>query len=413
MQTHKRILKKDLLLSTISFDDNGSWVRDSEFFLQLGTGYLLAHGLGERCKNAKTTFYAENSGSYHIFAYTYNWVAPWHKDMFPGEFRVVLKEQKGQVLGHSDSWAWEYAGEFKVDLGENTIELEDLTGFEGRCTLLYISKDNVAPNTKGAEGIKAFYQEKVLSFKEKRVINTELSIIGGGFAGMCTSLAAARSGVSCVLVQDRAIVGGNNSSEVRVWLGGGTNYDPYPGLGNIVGEFEQKKIGHYGSENKAELYEDDKKMAIIKSQENLTSLFECVLLSSTVSYGQIKEISILDYINEEEIVIKAPLFCDATGDGNLGALSGADFEVTTNGHMGASNLWHIEKTSSGKVFPSAPWAVDLKNVDFPGRGETFDIYNHKREKSLGCWFWESGMTEDPIIYAERTRDMNFRAMYGA
>ncbi len=55
----------------------------------------------------------------------------------------------------------------------------------------------------------------------------------------------------------------------------------------------------------------------------------------------------------------------------------------------------------------------MSGVEFPGRGMVRDVYSNVREKSLGCWFWESGCELDPIEYAEYARDMNFRAMYGA
>ena len=171
---------------------------------------------------------------------------------------------------------------------------------------------------------------------------------------MCSSIAAARGGVKVALVQDRPIVGGNNSSEIRVWLGGGTNYEPFPGMGNIVGEFEQKNIGHYGPVNKAELYEDDRKMAIMRKQENLTLFMEHCLIDCQMDGDLIRSVTLLDYRNERLVTIKAGLFADTTGDGNLGALTGADFEVTANGHMGLSNLWHIEKVSDPKPFPRCP-----------------------------------------------------------
>ncbi len=66
-----------------------------------------------------------------------------------------------------------------------------------------------------------------------------------------------------------------------------------------------------------------------------------------------------------------------------------------------------------QTFPRCHWAIDLSNVDFPGREWVKDIYGKENELSLGCWFWESGCEIDPIAGAEYTRDTNFRAMYGA
>lgn len=410
----KRVLNHSLLINTASFDDFGGWTLDTEFILTMGGTYLLAHGLGKKVGNAKTAIHVEKSGRYHVYAYTYNWVSPWHKDMAPGIFRIRLEDGVSSILGaKNDHWAWEYAGAFFLTKGDVALELEDMTGFEGRCAYIFLTEDENAILPEGPSEVFGFYKKSISGACEIEEKTFDFTVFGGGFAGMCAAVAASRSGLNTCLVQDRSVVGGNNSSEIRVWLGGGTNYEPFGGIGNIVGEFEQKKIGHYGSVNKAELYEDEKKMAVLSSEKNLTLFMNCSLVDSEVKDGIITSALCWDFLNDRFFSISSPLFADCTGDGNLGAMSGADYEVTTNGHMGMSNLWHIEKVDDPSPFPSCPWAVDLKNCNFPGRGETKDIYGNSREFSLGCWFWESGMTEDPINYAERSRDMNFRAMYGA
>jgi len=55
----------------------------------------------------------------------------------------------------------------------------------------------------------------------------------------------------------------------------------------------------------------------------------------------------------------------------------------------------------------------MKGVDFPGKEGVKDVYGGEGIHSLGCWFWEGGCEHDPIEKAEYTRDLNFRAMYGA
>ena len=406
----KKILNGSLLMATAAFPENGGWIRDSEFILEMGGVYLLAHGLGKPVEDAESELLCTESGEYHIYAYTYNWVAPWHKDMAPGQFDIEIGGNRSSVFGtKAESWGWEHGGRIFISEGINKIRIHDLTGFEGRVAYIFISKEEKDLPT-GRDLLSCYISECT---ENEGSSEFDFIVVGGGFAGMCASLAAARSSLKTLLVQDRPVVGGNNSSEIRVWLGGGTNYDPFPGLGNIVGEFEQKRIGHYGAENKAELYEDDRKLEILRNEKNLTLLLEHCLIGSETNDGLISSVTLLDYRNERILKAHAPLFADTTGDGHLGAMSGADFEVTTNGHMGLSNLWHIEKTDNPQPFPRCPWAIDLSEADFPGRGDKEDFYGHKRDLSLGCWFWESGMTEDPIAKAEYARDVNFRAMYGA
>lgn len=412
---HNQLLDNCLMIPTGSFSDKGGWVVDSEFILNMGAPYLLAHGLGTPVQDAKTTITIKQAGIYNLYAYTYNWVAPWHPDMTPGIFTVTLAHQfTSEVLGgKAETWAWEYGGTFLLPEGEMTVSLHDLTGFEGRCAYLVLTTEKEPKLPKGAKELFSFYRHHTGNEHPQIEGTFDFIVAGGGISGICAGLVGARSGLSTALIQDRPVVGGNNSSEIRVWLGGGTNYDPFGGIGNVVGELEQKRIGHYGSENKAELYEDDKKLQLIAGQEDLASYLGCCLVDCSTNGNAITEVTVWDYFNDHVFKLAGTLFCDATGDGNLGFMADADYETTTNGHMGVSNLWHIEKTDAPHPFPRCPWAVDLSAVKFPGRGNVKDIYGHEREFSLGCWFWESGMEDDPILLAERARDLNFRAMYGA
>jgi hypothetical protein len=107
------------------------------------------------------------------------------------------------------------------------------------------------------------------------------------------------------------------------------------------------------------------------------------------------------------------LFADCTGDADLGALAGADYEMTLTGHLGPSNLWQVIDTGEMQPFPRCPWALDLSESPFPGRQELVGQFSGKGLKSLGAWFWESGFDAHPIQDMEMVRDLNFRAMYGA
>lgn len=410
-----QLIDNSLLIPTCSFANTGGWVVDSEFILTMGAPYLLAHGLGVPVEDAKTTITISQAGIYNLYAYTYNWVSPWHEALAPGVFTVKIgsEHETAQMGVHTTTWGWEYGGSFLLPEGELSLAIHDLTGFEGRCAYIFLTTGKEPRLPKGPRELAGFYRKNTGNEHPQIEGEFDFIVAGGGISGICAAVAAARSGLATALVQDRLVVGGNNSSEIRVWLGGGTNYEPFGGIGNIVGELEQKRIGHYGSANQGDLYEDENKLRLVTEQKDLTPFLGCTVIDCVTEAGMISEITVWDYMHDHIFRLSAPLFCDATGDGNLGDLSGADYETTTNGHMGVSNLWHIEKTEKPRPFPRCPWAVDLSKVEFPGRGDVKDIYGNEREFSLGCWFWESGMEDDPITCAERARDLNFRAMYGA
>ncbi|HKL60345.1 MAG TPA: FAD-dependent oxidoreductase [Sphaerochaeta sp.] len=398
-----------------SFEDYGGWVLDTQFVPLMGCPYLLAHGLGKPVKDASTKVLFPETGIYYLKVYTSNWVSPWNKEYSPGRFTISLNDSTlaTEFGNHKGLWDWEDGGQVKIEDLSVKVVLQDLTGFEGRCGYLYFSTDkNSVPPTEPKQ-LFAFYQHS-LGIKTTVLQDVfDMVVVGGGIAGMCAALSSARQGLKTALLQDRKVFGGNNSSEVRVWLGGLTNLEPFVGIGNIVGELEQEKIGHYGNENQKDLYEDSKKQAVLEKQENL-SLFPCtIMVDSQVEHSSISLITAWDYEHDKVFSIESHLFCDSTGDGTLGAESGADYEVSTNGHMGMSNLWYVEKSEKEENFLPCHWAVNLKDVEFPGRAGVKDVYDNVREMSLGCWFWESGCELDPIMYAEYARDMNFRAMYGA
>ena len=172
------------------------------------------------------------------------------------------------------------------------------------------------------------------------------------------------------LIQDRPVLGGNGSSEVRVWPEGHTRQKPFVHIGEIV----------------------------------------------------------------EEILT---LFADCTGDGTVGYLAGAEYEMSHEGNMGASNLWNVldqadknqllaceckdkdalttqtEKGQTVAPFPRLEWALDLSQKPFPGRSAFNGQWGNSPLGNLGGWFWESGFDKDPINDIERIRDLNMRAMYGA
>ena len=404
-----------LFLEAGTFADYGGWLLDTQFIPNMGSAYLLAHGLGEPVADAKTNVKFPVIGTYRVWAFTRDWVAPWKQGAAPGLFEVHINGKPlNNVFGSENTeWHWQYGGEIKIENQTTSIILHDLTGFEGRCAGLFFTMDHdfTPPNERSE--LEKFRKELCNNTTEEYCGKFDMVVAGGGIAGICSALSAARNGLTVALVQDRPVVGGNNSSEVRVWLGGQTNFEPYPNIGNIVSELEQKVTAHYGKENTGEIYEDEKKLKLLMAEKNITLFMEHFLIDCETEDSVIKNVSLYHVKTGSYKRLEADLFVDATGDATLGYVSGADYEVSTNGHMGMTNVWYIEDTGTENEFPHCPWAMDLSKVQFPGRGNTPSVYNQTREIAFGGWYWESGCEHDPIEKAEYIRDTNFRAMYGA
>lgn len=135
-------LKADnIFIEAESFDNKGGWVLDNQSMKQMGSSYLLAHGLGIPVKNASTKLQIENKGKYQIWVRTRNWVKKWDQTAAPGRFKVLLNGKALEKTFGTEKaeWHWQNGGIITLKAGENKIELQDLTGFDGRCDAVFIT----------------------------------------------------------------------------------------------------------------------------------------------------------------------------------------------------------------------------------------------------------------------------------
>ncbi|UCD28236.1 MAG: FAD-dependent oxidoreductase, partial [Planctomycetota bacterium] len=422
---HTVTAETTMLVEAESFKNVGGWVIDQQFMDEMGSPFLLAHGLGNPVADATTTVTLPETGDYQVWVRTRDWVAPWKSahtppskraEGAPGKFQVLIN---GQPLGitfgtEGAEWHWQAGGTVQVNQKQIALALHDLTGFEGRCDAILFSKDaKLIPPNKGKE--MASFRRRLLGYPEKApdAGAYDLVVVGGGIAGTCAAVSAARSGLTVAFIQDRPVLGGNNSSEIRVWLNGRTNGPRYPRIGDVVLELEQERRAHHGPENTADLYEDEKKIALVKAERNISLFLNHRANEVEVEAGQIKAVIAQNVVTGERFRFSGRWFADCTGDGCIGFLAGADFDITREGHMGRCNLWNAIDTGKPCSFPRCRWALDLSNKLFPGRDPKDKSNSPERLRKLGVWYWESGFDRDPITEREYIRDWNFRAMYGA
>lgn len=413
-----------LLAEAEAFPTRGGWVHDSQFMDLMGSPYLLAHGLGRPVADAVTELQIVEAGTFRVWVRTKDWVAQWKAPGAPGRFQVLIN---GRALGttfgtEGAQWHWQDGGRVELPAGQATLALHDLTGFEGRCDVILFARDlKFTPPNR--EPVMSAFRRACLGLPEQPepVGEFDFIVAGGGIAGTCAAVTAARLGLKVALVQDRPVLGGNNSSEVRVWLQGARNEEPWPNVGNVVAELEQDERAHYGPANTAELYEDEKKLAIVRAEKNIMLLLDHRVNGVEAADGRIRAVIAQSTTSGRRLRISGRWFADCTGDATVGALAGADFEMEPKGRMGPCNLWNVceckdttaigaeaEAASAPAPFPRCPWALDLSDKPFPGRSKT-----KPDPDKLGGWYWESGFDRDPIDELEYIRDWNFRAMYGA
>ena len=404
----------EYLLEAESFADKGGWVVDQQFMDIMGSPYLLAHGAGMPVADAATSIVLPGKGTYHVYVRTYNWTSPWHDGEGPGRFGLEVNGHRlpAKLGAVGKNWMWQYAGTTVVKSPRIKVSLHDLTGFDGRCDAVYFStkrNDNLPQDKAGMEALR----RKLLSgYGEPRDEGTfDFVIVGGGIAGMCAAVSAARLGLKVALVHDRPVLGGNNSSEVRVHLGGAIELPPYPNLGNLIKEFGHTKKGNAMP---AENYADDRKMAFVTGEENISLYTSCRGVGVEMAQDRIAALLVRNVETGRLMRFRAPLFADCTGDANIGYMAGADFHVGREARseygepsaptkadkqvMGASVQWYAQDQGMPVTFPEFVY------------GKVFSDESVERV-TKGEWTWETGMLQDQVWDAERVRDHGLLVVY--
>lgn len=405
---------QSLLIETESFTNKGGWVVDQQFVEQMGSPYLLAHGMGVPVKDASTQINIQKAGNYHVWARTKNWVpGAWEA---PGRFNVSIDgRQLENQLGRNTGWNWEYAGEIVLQKGQRTIALHDLTGFEGRCDAIFLSTKKNEKLPLSLSELKAWRNKNSNTKKDKpQVEKFDLVVVGGGIAGCAASIAAAEQGLKVALIHDRPLLGGNASSEIRVHTLG------------IQGKFERilKMIDteHYPNGSADAIKDQIKRTENMAKFQNISQFLNYRAFSANATSNKINYVDAQNTSSGKIIRFEAPLFVDCTGDGWIGYWAGAEYnygreaaskhneswdthgllwspETADNFVMGSSVLWNSENAGMKVDFPKVPWALDVANNFAEKNGE---------------WQWEFSKNElSQIDDAETIRDHLFRAIYGS
>lgn len=158
-------------------------------------------------------------------------------------------------------------------------------------------------------------------------LSCDFLVAGGGMAGVCAALAAARHGAKVVLVQNRSRLGGNASSEVRMHIVGANHHKGHPGWreGGLLEELrieDAVRNPHWAWEL-WDLMLYDK----IVSEPNITLLLDASLYRAEMENGAIRRAWVRNDLTEHIYRIQATLYADCTGDCRLGLEAGAEFRT--------------------------------------------------------------------------------------
>ena len=390
-----------VLVEAESFKARGGWKLDTQFIEIMGSPYLIAHGLGKPVEDASTTVLLPKAGKYQVWVRTKDWVAPWKAPGTPGEFKVSLN---GKTLEPTfgtvgANWHWQAGGSVSLPASVK-ISLKDLKGFGARCDAIMFSDEAgfVPPNSSEP---MAEWRMRLAGLPTDPVRHEgfDLVVVGGGYGGLGSAISAARMGCKVALIQNRPVLGGNGSSEIRVWAKGNTRRGEFFRLGEIIEEFADHAKASPGT---YEEYGDARKEAAVRREKNISLFLNHHAFRVESSENEINAVWAFDTRSGQLKRFTGRNFVDSTGHGYIGLWAKADHTIQRKGHLGMSNMWAWENAPEAQEFPTVPWALELGMEDFP-----------YPRRFHGEWFWESGYNLDPLNDLELIRDWNHRAVFGA
>ena len=266
-----------------------------------------------------------------------------------------------------------------------------------------------------------------VSHREPRTVrhDADLVIVGGGMAGTCCAITAARAGLAVVLVQDRPVLGGNASSEIRLWILGATshmgNNNRWAREGGVIDEILVENTFRNPEGNP--LFVDALLLEKVAAEPNITLLLNTVIHEVTKRDADtIASVRGFCSQNSTRYDLHAPLFCDASGDGVVGFMAGAAFRIGAearaefgegfapergNGELLGHSLYFYSKDVGRPVQFTPPSFALLDITKIPR-------WRHFNAKEHGCklWWIEHGGLLDTVHDTERIKWELWQVVYG-
>ncbi|MEM7469131.1 MAG: FAD-dependent oxidoreductase [Pseudomonadota bacterium] len=423
------ISQRGILVEAEDFHNYGGWVLDSQFEAEMGSPYLLAHGLGRPVEDATTVITIAEGGEYDLWVRAKDWVPGYH----PGRFQLSINgERVDTEFGANDEdWCWQSAGRIALPAGEVALALHDLTGFAGRCDAIYFSDDGLEPPNQVNEESRA-WRKKLRGLPEQPIDGGDYDVIvvGGGVSGCAAALTAARLGLTVALIQDRPVLGGNASTEIGLM--------PRGAQGAMLRELSERN-------EHGELMAD----SLLAAEANASVFLEHRVIAADKKDASITSIVAVQARGGQERRFNASMFIDASGVAMLGVLTGAETmfgreardefneayapEAADEMHHGNTLFFRTRMADAPVSFPDVPWATEIakdyanlsgqlvqpgiENGPGPSAGENPATpefrFGSKADVFPATHFWEYGQWLDPYTSGEFVRDYLMRALYGS
>lgn len=254
-----------------------------------------------------------------------------------------------------------------------------------------------------------------------------LVVCGGGLAGFCAAVAAARSGVRTCLIHDRPVFGGNSSSEIRVTPHGAARFHAYARETGILSELliellnDNHELMSGGGHNAVW---DRTLYNMAMNTDNLHFYLNTLVVGVNKSAERRIESIVARISNAEvELTLRADLFVDCTGDGIVADLAGCEWSMGTesraetlephappeasDGVMGSSIHFKAVDTGRPAPFKLPSWAISYDDASFfYEKGRSLSRYNQ------GYWWLTISLPWHTIHDSEQIRHQLTRHVLG-
>ena len=251
------------------------------------------------------------------------------------------------------------------------------------------------------------------------VHEVEFCVVGGGLAGMCAAISAARHGVKVAIMQDRPMFGGNTSSEIRMWVSGAHGENNRET--GILEELELENF--YRNPDRSYALWDTILYEAVKNEENITVLLNCSCLDCEMDGNRIVSIKGWQLSTQQFHTVKAKYFADCSGDSILAPLTGAEYRMGREGRsefnesiapltpdnrtMGLSCLMQARETTGVHKFTPPVWANKYTKEDLlPYRIPDMEAPEEN------FWYMELGGMYNTIDDSEELRDKLLKVALG-
>ena len=254
-------------------------------------------------------------------------------------------------------------------------------------------------------------------------LSFEFVVIGGGMAGICAAVSAARRGVKTCLVHDRAVLGGNASSEIRMWIRGASIKFPLYREGGILEEIALLNE-KYNPEMNYSIW-DGILWDLVKKEKNLTLMANTVCTGAEYEGDRVSAIRALGLTNYREFCIRADYFADCSGDCVLADFLPVKTRIGREGKneynesaaisqaddctMGNGVLIQVREADHPVRFTPPTFARKLTDDDFKNRLNIKDRYGFLK---TNFWWIELAYGRKTLEEAEATKDELLAIAYG-